>query len=52
MKINEKFTKANFPLRFTNSVVEEKMVASNDLLIPEFLFKETRKFILIEIPFY
>ena len=54
VKINEKFTKAGFPVRFTNSVVEqfeEKVSSDVDLLIPEFLFKETRKFILVEIPF-
>ena len=54
IKINEKFTNACFPVRFTKSVIEqfeEKMIQPDeDLLIPEFLFKEAKRFILVELP--
>ena len=56
-KILTKFTKAGFPVRFTKSVFEQfenKLKLSDtdeDLIIPEFFFKEPRKFILIDLPF-
>ena len=55
--IRDKFANAGFPRRFTESVIEQFLSNLNtsseegDLIIPEFLFKEPRKFILIEIPF-
>lgn len=52
--IRTKFKNAGFPTRFTESVInqfEMKLDTSSEFIIPEFLFKEPRKFILIEIPF-
>ena len=52
--IRTKFKNAGFPTRFTESVInqfEMKLDTSSETIIPEFLFKEPRKFILIEIPF-
>ena len=55
-KIRTKYRNADFPTPFVNSVInqfEEKIsaVSADDLIIPEFLFAEPRKFVLIEIPF-
>ena len=51
--IREKFSNAGFPIRFTDSVITQFEDKQNDdgLIIPEFLFKEPKKFVLIEIPF-
>ena len=52
-----KFRHAGFPIRFTESVIrqfEEKLTSQleeEDLIIPEFLFREPSKFVLVEIPF-
>ena len=56
-KIMSKFTRAGFPVRFTNSVFEQfenklkSTDSDSDLIIPKFLFEEPKKFILIDIPF-
>ena len=51
--IRDKFNTAGFPVRFVESVIEqfEKKLTEDDLIIPEFLFKEPKKFVLIELPF-
>ena len=55
--IKNKFRHAGFPIRFTESVIrqfEEKLTSQleeEDLIIPEFLFREPSKFVLVEIPF-
>ena len=51
--IRDKFNNAGFPVRFIESVIEqfEKKLTEDDLIIPEFLFKEPKKFVLIELPF-
>ena len=57
--IRDKFRKAGFPTRFTNSVItqfqkkiinKEKM-DDDDLLIPEYFFECPKPFILIEVPY-
>ncbi|XP_066925101.1 uncharacterized protein [Clytia hemisphaerica] len=50
--IREKFREAGYPIRFTESVIKDfETKLTNDCIIPDFLFKEKRKFILIEVPF-
>ena len=51
--IRDKFNTAGFPFRFVESVIEqfEKKLTEDDLFIPEILFKEPKKFVLIELPF-
>ena len=55
IKINEKFTNACFPVRFTKSVIEqfeEKMIQADENLLIEFLFKEERRFNLVELLYF
>ena len=52
--IRNKFTNAGFPPRFVESVIEQyeaKLSNVDDLIIPEFLFRDPKKFILIELPY-
>ena len=55
--IKSKFFKANYPTRFTDSVIRDfnnKPASINDsidMIIPPYLFEEKPPFILIEIPF-
>lgn len=50
--IRDKFQKAGYPTRFTESVINDfETKISDERIIPEFLFEEKRKFILIEVPF-
>ena len=52
--IIKKFLNADFPTRFIHSVIkqfEEKSFTPDDLIIPEFLFAESRQLILLEITF-
>ncbi len=53
-EIRNKFINAGFPPRFIESVIEQyekKLSNEDDLIIPEFLFKDPKKFILIELPY-
>ena len=53
--IKEKFMKADYPLCFINSVVNEfqksKECGDKSLIIPPSLFEITKSFILIDIPY-
>ena len=53
--IKEKFMKADYPLHFINSVVNEfqkgKECVDESFMIPPSLFEITKPFILIEIPY-
>ena len=55
--IKEKYLSAGYPIRFIESVIQqfgEKLLnkeEENELIIPEFLFNEPKKRLLLEIPF-
>ena len=55
--IREKYHLAGFPTRFVDSVIHQfhqKLIdeqAEYELIIPDFLFAEPKKFILVEIPY-
>ena len=55
--IREKYCLAGFPTRFVDIFIcqfHQKLIdkqAEYELMIPDFLFAETNKFILVEIPF-
>ena len=53
--IKEKFMKADYPLRFINSVVNEfqkgKECGDESFIIPPSLFEITKPFIFVEIPY-
>ena len=56
--IREKYTKAGYPIKFTNSVIKQFQDKQNqlheqvdELLIPEWFFEEKRTLIMIELPF-
>ena len=55
--ISEKYHLAGFPTRFVDKVIHQfhqKLIgkqAEYELIIPDFLFAEPKKFILVEIPY-
>ena len=52
--IRDKYKKADYPSRFTESVIREFLNPSldkDDFIIPPFLFEELKPVILIELPF-
>jgi len=53
--IKEQFLKADYPLRFVNSVINEfhksKEILEENFIIPPNIFEEEKPFILIEIPY-
>ena len=55
--IREKYHLAGFPTRFVDKVIHQfhqKLIgkqAEYELIIPDFLFAEPKKFILVEIPY-
>ena len=55
--IREKYHLAGFPTRFVDNVIHQfhqKLIdkqAEYELIIPDFLFAEPKKFILVEIPY-
>ena len=53
--VKEKFTKAGFPVRFTDSVIrqfdEKRREERDEMLIPEDFFQEQKKKVFVELPF-
>ena len=48
--IKEKFMKADYPLRFINSVVKGQECGDESFIIPPSLFEIIKPFIFVEIP--